>query len=254
MNYLYSFIIAGVLFSSCTSTEKEEIETPQEEKEMSLEELAKRHVESDLQIPSTEKYSMRIYKENLDGDAKEDAIITVNRLENAFKTAEKSGKSAKLAEIGFMGNHNYFFYFDGALGKITPNIPVMSSPYTELKINFINLMSDAYKDVTMDFRILNASYKDFITIKNHNPKVIFEWNEFENLGKNNASAVYFDIVERNVGLSKDIVLYKANLENNVIGMNDVYHFTPIIKKTNEKLYSWFYNPDQGKYCTTDKKK
>ena len=92
----------------------------------------------------------------------------------------------------------------------------------------------------MDFRILNASYKDFITIKNHNPKVIFEWNEYENLGKNNATAVYFDIVDRNVGLSKDIVLYKANLENNVVGMNDVYHFNPIIKKTNEKLYSWFY--------------
>lgn len=249
--------IIFIITSSCSSNNQEGENQQEElttEKEMSLDELAKRHVEADLEIPSTEKYSLRLYKENLDGDEKEDAIITVNRLEKSLMDAEKSGKSAKLAEVGFTSNSNYIFYYDGALNKISPNIPVLSAPFSELKVNFINLMSNSFKDVTLDFRIMNSSYKKFITIKNHNPKVIFEWNEFENLGKENVKSTYFDIVEKEIGLSKEIVLYEGILENNVIGMKDIYNFTPIIKKSNTKLYTWFYEPQQGKYCTLDKKK
>jgi hypothetical protein len=257
MKLFYLSLAVGLILTSCSSKSEDEkrdiFDQPIIDKSLPLAELAKRHVEADLKIPATEKYALKIYEEDLDGDDKKDAIITVNRLEFAYKTAETSGNAAKMAELDFFGNYNFIFYFDGALNKISPAIPFISCPQKELKVKFIHLLSDAHKDVVIDYRIKNSSYKDFITVRNHTPNVIFEWNEFENLGTPNAKANFFEIVEKNVGLPRDIVLYEGVLENNDLNIKDVYNFTPKIKKKN-KLYTWFYNPEMGKYATRDAKK
>ena len=257
MKLIYIPIVLGLFISSCSSNNEEDtkdvFDQPIIDKNLPLDELAKRHVEADLKIPATEKYGLKIYQEDLDGDDKKDAIITVNRLEYAYSTAEASGKAAKMAELDFFGNYNFIFYYDGSLNKISPAIPFISCPQNELKVKFIHLLSDVHKDIVIDYRIKNASYKDFITVRNHTPNVIFEWNEFENLGKENAKANYFEIVQKNVGLPRDIILYEGVLENNDLNIKDIYNFTPKIKKKN-KLYTWFYNPEMGKYATLDAKK
>lgn len=244
----YLFIISSMLLSCSSKVEEKSVIEQPTNNDIPLDQLAKRHVEAELGIPATEKYTLKIYKAQLNDDQQEDAIIVVNRLEHAYLEAEKSGNSAKHAEIGFFGNYNILFYYDGQLKKISPAIPIMSSPLRELTVQFEHILSPAYKDIIIDYRIKDASFKDFITIKNKNPKIVFEWNEFQNLGTDSIKANYIGIVDREPGLPKDIVVYEGRLTNNQIGMKDIYNFTPIIQKGKLQRV-FFYNEQMGKYAT-----
>ena len=79
----------------------------------SIDEKITRHIEANLSIPGTEKYSFNIFKNYLNNDDSLDYIITVNRLDFALDEAIKSNNVAKRAEMGYMGNYNYYFYMDG---------------------------------------------------------------------------------------------------------------------------------------------
>lgn len=244
-------MLFNISFSSCT-TETETRKTEQKKSdnniEESLETMAKRHVEAKLSIPVNENYSMKIYKSDLDGDEKEDAIIAVNRLEYARRDAEKSNKTAQRASIGFMGNHNYIFYFDGGLNQISPEIPIASSPLVPLKITFEHISSEAYKDIIIDYRIMNASFRDYFTVSNHTPKKIFQWKNFDGLLKGEPEAYYFEYDEGTMGPVKDILVKKAILVQP--GKNvDPFTYEPQLKKTNELVYRFFFHPAKGTYMT-----
>lgn len=219
--------------------------------DISVESLAERHIESKLSIPGTEKYTYQIYKEHLDGDDKIDAIITVNRLEFAMEEASESNKTAKRAEVGFLGNYNYIFFYDGGLGQISPPIVIASSPKANLKISFENISSDAYKDILVDFRILNASYKDFYSISNHFPERIFQWKNFDGLKTDTSTAFYFEYTDGTLSPIKDILVKKAEI-NQPKSEFDIYSFEPELKKTDELVYRFFYHPKERKYMTQRK--
>jgi hypothetical protein len=253
---LFIFLVLSTILPSCTeSVEKSTVDVPtevvDEEQFKPLNERAKRHVESILKIPATENYTMKIYRAQLDGDDKEDAIITVNRLEFAMEEASKQGNLAKRAELGFMGNYNYFFFFDGGLNKISPEIFIPSTPGKELSVTFENISSEAYKDVIIDFRVRNASYKDFYTINNHTPRRIFQWKHFDGLGSPKSEAYGFKYAEGSVGIQKDILIMKAELVQPE-GEHDPMTFVPEVKESKEVLYTFFYNPQMAKYVTRRK--
>ena len=52
--------------------------------------------EDQLKIDGTEHYTMSIFKSQLDGDGKEDAIITVNRYDFAINTAKQDNRNLNL--------------------------------------------------------------------------------------------------------------------------------------------------------------
>lgn len=251
MNKLFYLISVLSFLSSCGENIPEEstVDTTKNEKQTgSLESRAARHIESQLGINSAENYSYEIYKEYLDGDEKIDAIITVNRLEFAMDEAAKSGNTAKRAELGFMGNYNYIFYYDGGLDQISPPIAIPSSPQAKLKIAFENISSEAYKDILVDFRIRNSSYKDFFTVFEHTPRRVFQWKNYDGLNAPTSEAYYFKFDAGTAALAKDILVMKALLvqPNKEV---DIYSYEPNIKKTEELSYRFFYYPEQGKYVT-----
>jgi hypothetical protein len=216
-----------------------------------LNSYAKRHVQAQLQISVNEKYTMKIYKENLDGDDKQDAIITVNRLNFAIDEAANSANPAKRAEIGYMGNFNFFFYYDGAKDIISPPIVIASSPLLPLKIGFENISSENYKDIVIDFRIRNSSFKDFFTVINHTPRRVFEFRNFDEMGTTKSECYSFKYTTGSYSAFKDIQVYKANL--GAIPANaDLNTFEPSINPTSELLYTFFYVPQEGKYMTKKK--
>ena len=247
---LFGFFV--ILTSSC--------EEQKDRKEVSVEELptqtsdlnsyAKQHIEDALRIPATEKYTLSIHKENLDGDDKQDAIILVNRYQFAMNEAVKSNNSAKQAELGFMGNYNYFFYFDGALNLISPPLAIPSSPMLPLKVSFENISSSSFKDILIDFRIRNASYKDFYTVNNHTPRRIFQWKNFDGLGTTEAESFIFNYEPGSYSESKDIVISKGQL-GDIPKKADLYIHEPVISAENkqETLYRFFYLPQKGIYAT-----
>ena len=252
-NNHFLFLLVTLLFFSCSeeSKEKSEKTVPKAEENQTVEQMAKRHLESQLSIPATEKYSYHIYKAHLDEDEKIDAIITLNRVDFALEEASASKKTAKHADLGFMGNYNYIFYFDGGLNKISPPIAIPSSALAELKITFENIQSESYKDILVDFRILNASYKDYYTVSNHIPRRVFQWKNFDGLKSDVSEAYTFDYTDGTMGMVKDILVKKATLIQPTKDV-DMYKYNPVLKESDEIVYRFFYHPDQGKYMTQKK--
>ncbi len=229
------------------NTEQKENNTGIEQSE-TLEVLAKRHVESALSLSPAEDYSIEIWRENLDEDNKMDAIITVNRLAFAMDEASKAANAAQRASIGFMGNHNYIFYYDGGLDKISPQIAIPSSPKRKLHVTFEHITSDKYKDILIDYRILNASFKAFYTVKNHLPKRVFEWKNFDGLTDGKSEAYVFKYDKGSISTAKDIIIIKAKIERPKEAV-DSYLYDPEIKSTEVVMYRFFYHPQTDKYMT-----
>lgn len=236
------------LLISCSEKPAEQVNRPSEEPSEDLYSLAKRHAEARLGIGPTENYELKIYKKDMDGDALEDAIITVNRLEFAMNEAAKSTNPAKQAEIGFMGNYNYIFYYDAVLDKISPEIVVPSSPNAALKVTFEQISSDRYFDPIVEYRILNAAYKDFYAIVEHTPQHVFQWKVFEGLNKSQKEAYSFKYDKGTISPRKDILVFKATLKDPG-KVEDIYHYNPIILPSDDLLYRFFYYPAEGKYLT-----
>ena len=252
----YKLLIGLLLFSvSCTEPEKKEsdffdnIENKEPEYK-SIDEKITRHIESNLRIPATEKYSYTIYKNELNGDDSLDYVITVNRLEFALQEAIESGKVVKRAEMGYMGNYNYYFYMDGLSKEISGSIPVPSSPYAELEVEFHNIKTEAYKDFTIDFRIINSKFRRFYTVINRIPRQTFEAKIFDGLGDSNPEAFVIDYAQGSFTLAKDILVFKGTLENvKINSANDVYSVHPKITSTGKLDRKWYFSDAKNKYFT-----
>jgi hypothetical protein len=256
MKWKYLVIIVFIAFlTGCSENPNEKTKVVDEsqlpEDHGDLNTYAKRHVESQLRVSTNEKYELKIYKQNLDGDDKEDAIITVNRLNFAIDEAANSENPAKRAEIGYMGNFNFFFYYDGAKDLISPPIVIASSPLLPLKVSFENISSENYKDILIDFRIRNSSFKDFFTIINGTPRRVFEFRNFDGMGTTNSECYTFQYSTGSYSAFKDIQVMKASL--GAVPKNaDLNTFEPNITTTKELLYTFFYVPQEGKYMTKRK--
>ncbi len=221
-----------------------EIENPGED----LESRAKRHAEAQLQIPVTEHYELNIYKAHLDSDGKEDAIIAVNRLEHALEGAAKNPNSAKMAEIGFVGNHNLIFFYDGGLDQLSPAIAVPSSPYVPLEIQFAPITAPNYQDIMVSYRIRNSGYRAFFTVVNHTPTRFFEWPEFDEIGTPAAEGFAFQFTESSQQPRKNIQIYAAKLELSDTVKN-FFVARPKLLKTSNLLHEFFYLPAKQTYVT-----
>lgn len=247
-NYIYTACFLLILFSCSEKKSTDDTKETVDKQTIPFTEMVERHIEANLEIPSQEKYSYNIYKEHLDNDTIIDAIITVNRLEFALEEARKSGNSAKRAEIGFTGRYNYIFYFDGSLNKISPAVPVPSSPHAKLSVDFVNLFNKNHKDLIIDYTIMNARYRNYFAIFNHTPKQIFQWKLYENLGEDTEMANYIEYEEGSYSKVKDILIYEGKLENSE-NIENIYEFEPIYKKTGALKHRFFFLEKERKYFT-----
>lgn len=247
-------VLILALSSSCSEADNEtneEGEFTSEKVTVSssgVESLAKGHIESSLGIPANEKYSYEIYKADLDGDKNEDAIITVNRKEFALSKAAANNSLKKFELMGFVGNSNYIFYFDGGLNKISPAIPIPSSCIVPLRIQFEHVQSEIYKDIIISYRMMDASYRDYYTVINHTPKMVFQWKNYSGINQTNKEAYTFRTEKGSYSEVKDILIYKASFVQEEM-TKDIYSYEPKLVESNELAYRFFYNPKDLKYYT-----
>ncbi len=206
------------------------------------------HFKKTLFINENEKYSYEIYKEHLNGDSIIDAVITINRLAYAKLKAEESENSIKAEKIGFMGPFNAFFLFDGKSNTLSSPLVVPSSPLLPLKVSFENITSIDFKDILIDFRIRNSSFKEVYFIINKFPKLVFEWTNFDGLGTPNEEAYVFSFKDgRNV--VKDIIINEGEIDK-LPEKIDLLTYEPIINKQNKKVKTFFFIESEGKYFTS----
>ena len=251
MKRILAFTCWCIVIVSCNNKGATTDNPPKNTKENvkgDLNSRAARHVEAQLKIDGTEHYTMSIFKSQLDGDGKEDAIITVNRYDFAINTAKQSPNAAKLAEIGYVGNYNYIFFYDGGLDMISPAIAVPSSPYLPLTIEFEPITSSEYSDILVTYRIRNSAYKAFFTVENHTPARYFEWPLFNDLGATNQEAFAFSFISTAMNPRKNIQIFNASitLADTVSNYNLA---TPAIIRGNKLLHEFFYLPAKQTYVT-----
>ena len=177
-----------------------------------------------------------------------DAIISVNRLSYAKQTAIESGHVAQAEKLAYMGPFNAFIFFDGRSNSFSIPVPVPSSPLLPLDISFANISSNQHKDLVVNFRIRNSSYKEVYFLFNNKPSKVFQWKNFDGLGKPNSEAYAFEFNPGN-GPVRDIIVYKAKIDAPKEEI-DPFIFKPKILSSQEVQKKFFYVPAQGKYFST----
>lgn len=256
MNFLkkytyFFFVLNCLIFSNCTEKKEENNQNIKIEKKLPFKKRFKREIESKLQIPVNEKYSFKVYKDFLNLDDVKDAVITVNRLDFALSEAAKSENTAQMAEAGYTGNYNFFFFYDGKTDQISNPIAVASSPQVPLELNLENIQSEFFKDITITYRIRNSAFKNYYLMSNGNIQLMFQWKLFDAIGTNNPEANYLEYEKGSYNEFKDIVIYKARIKNYTSIIKDVYKYKPVIEKEGSKLYRFFFDKRTLKYSTND---
>jgi hypothetical protein len=241
-----------LITSSCdeesTATGAESSETKSETRNESFDARAKREVVGALAIPANEKYSIRIYKEYLNSDTIIDAIITVNRMEFAINEAIRNKREAKSAEIGFTGNYNYIFYYDGALDKISNPIFAPSSPGRELDVEFKSIVSPTRKDLILGYRIRNSGWKCYFSVFNdHDLMMVFRWKSFDFAGEDNPEAFVHSYEVNANQVPKDIAIYESEIDSYTKNIGDMYTYIPSITKKKKLKFKFFLDPIEKKY-------
>ena len=241
--------IASIVLVSCDEKPRTAAEDEIKIHE-TFEQRMEREVTAALEIPATERIEMKVYRAFINNDSLKDAIITVNRNEYALNLAIEKKVVAKAEEVGYIGNYNFFFYYDAALDKISIPIPVPSSPGRPLDVHFESITQSVQKDVIIDYRILNSGYKTYYSVVNdHDLIKVFNWDEFSQLGTPKSKATYHSYELSNDGLTKEIVLYEGKVSSIPKGKDKHYYdVVPQIESTQKRLARFFYNPRSMKYA------
>lgn len=201
-----------------------------------------------LAIPNDEEFKLKIYHEHLNSDTILDAIIAVNRLEYAMNEAIKNGREAKAAELGFNGNYNYLFYYDGALDKISNPIFVPSSPGRELDIAFRSICSPIRKDILVTSRVRNSGWIAYYSVFNeHDLMKVFEWKWFDKLGDKTPEALVHEFVENPDNIAQDIEIYESEIDQYKLPIEDIYTYVPSITKKKKLILRFLLDPKEKKY-------
>ncbi len=237
---------------SCESGNTDEIKSTEDSTEVvnqSFEEQTKREIEGRLQIPANEKYTFKIYKSLINSDTIQDAIIAVNRLEFAMNEAIKNGKEVKSAELGFMGNYNYFIYYDGANERYSVPIPIPSTPGRPLDVEFMPITSPTRNDVMIGYRIRNSGWKAYFSVFNEaDLLLVFRWNTFDKAGEKEPIALLHQLTESKAGIGNDIEIYESEIDNYLPSqVTDYNTYVPSITKKKKLLYRFFFDQKFGKF-------
>ena len=231
--------------SSTTSTESTEASKKNNE---SFDARAKREITASLAIPANEKYSIRIYKEYINADTIEDAIITLNRMEYAINQSIKNGNEAKAAEVGYTGNYNYIFYYDGAMDRISNPIFAPSSPGRELDVEFRSIAAPTRKDVIIGYRIRNSGWKSYFSVFNeHDFMMVFQWKSFDHAGEDKPEAFIHEYEENTHQIPMDIAIYESEIDGHTKNIGDIYTYVPSITKKKTLKFKFFLDPVAKKY-------
>jgi hypothetical protein len=250
---IFYFLFTVFLLLQACNTENEQ-QTNNEDvavEKLTFDQRKERHITGSLSMDVTEKYSTEIYKEKINNDEFEDAIITVNRLDFAKNKAKTLKNGRQIAEMGYIGNYNYFVFYDGRLDKFSVPVPVPSSPINKLKVSFEQLSSENYKDLIVEYRLLNGSFRNYYTIYGDVLQEIFQVKTFDHIGENKPEAYFIEYDKGSICDVKNIMVYEGKINNYRSKIEDIYQFEPEISKTNKLFKRWFFNPKVMKYMTED---
>ena len=261
MNARNLFLVIPITFLFACNNEVKEVETDEptkvvvNEKNLTFEERAERHITGSLSIPATEKITIHRYNAHLNADNSEDAIVTVNRLQYAKEQVGKLPNAKYISQLGYMGNYNYFVFYDGAMDKFSVPIATPSSALVPLKVIFENIYSETYSNLTIEYRVNEAAFKNFYFLENGVLQKVFQTKIYDYIGTKTPEAFYIEQAKGSISSAKDLLVYEGEIKDYSSDVKDIYDYNPTIeKKKNAKLVlQWFYNPRISAYMTPETK-
>jgi hypothetical protein len=242
-------------FVSCNETKEKNLDAEKlfkkekEDTHLPFKARMTRQIEASLSIPTNEHYTSKVFKGHLNADNFEDAIITVNRYDFAIDDASKSLNPAKMAELGYVGNYNCFFFYDGKLKKFSNPIMVASSPKAPLKVLFEHIQSDFFSDIVIEYRIRNSAYRSYYLMHQGAIQMMFQWKRFDKVGEAIPDASFLTYDTGTLTQFKDILVSKGKIKSYSPSIDDVYSYDPVIENEGVLLYRFFFDPKQLKYVT-----
>lgn len=251
---ILSFFLAACKNNEPTEKEKEAagIKSPKQDTyddpKLPFDQRLKHYIEGKLSTRPNEDYRLKIYEEHLNDDGKMDMVITVNRLENAIKTAEEKHLVTKSATVGFFGNHNHMFYYSSITNKFMGPYTMSSTPQRQLTITFENISSENHKDIIVDFPIRNSQFRRIYLMMDDTPNYVFQWKQYDGWGTDKLEAYCFKYEKGTYSEIKDIVINRAVMKN--IGKEDNYDTAEQeITCTDQLVKRFFFNAPDRKYYT-----
>ncbi len=233
-----------------TAVTEESTEEVQETTDFAM--RARKVAMAKLNIPANEKFDFKVYREEINSDTIEDAIITINRMQFAMDEAIRTGKQAKMAEIGFMGSYNFFIYYDGATDQFSVPLPVPSTPGRPLDVSFENILSDTRKDIVIDYRIRNSGWRSYFSVFDETDlALVFQWKYFDKAGEDKPEALLHKYVQNETSLTKDIYIYESQIDGYNKEIGDMYAYVPSITKAGKLLMRFTFDPRFRKYKLID---
>lgn len=253
------YLLMGIVFTtvvSCSGNTDQKEETPEthengEVKNLPFEERVEGHLRGNLNIPGTEKLDFQVYKAHLNADNQEDAIITLNRIDQAKNNTKDLKNSEQLKSFGYIGPYNFFVYYDGQKDKFSKPVPINSSASTPLKIEFENVYSDTYKTLIIQYRVSNAAFKNFYFIQDDIMDKVFQVKTFDYIGSDKPESFTIEYDKGSISSAKNILVYKGKITNYKLPIEDIFTYEPEIEKTGTLDKTWFYSPENNGYMTYD---
>lgn len=234
-------LFAVVTISSCSSDDKNlpTVEKSPED-QLTEEQWIVRKIESELNIPATEKYGIEIIYKHINPDTLMDALILVNRKEHALNHVKNNGTEAFFERTGQTGGYNYVFVKLGGAKDVISTTPVGSNINYSLKAEFLELTSKAFTDFYVDYRIKNSLQRNYYTLRGNNLHLTFSCPIFDGIG--DPKPVVYDIryLDSPVRMTKDIALFHARLKDYKVNeIEDVNHYEAKGIESTEDLYVYF---------------
>lgn len=265
LNFYLSFLCLGAFLVACNS-EQNNRETPAETSDSQIklanlkdipiqtadfEAALSRHVSALLKIPPTEEFDFQVHYAFLDRDTLKDAVILVNRAAFAQEKAKKENNEDFFRYLGYSGPHNHVFVYQGQSGKILETVPVGSTVFHPLNIDFGYVSSPAHLDFWVDYRIRNGKYRNYYTVRGDKLYLTFNAPIFDEIGEPSPKAYYHKLVESPIRTALDIAVYHAEIKNyNPENIEDFNNFTPDEIVPKDELYVYFiFDEATKKYKT-----
>ena len=253
-NKLVPIFFLAILWGACNQTNPDEQDVL-ETTDLSVIEFDEDNIIAaclaKINVPLSDA-TVSLKRAHLNDDEFLDAYISVNLAKRAQQDFENSSNPAMFEDLGFLGNYNYLFVWDGETKKIGRPYLIASNALEELSVEEHHLLDPGYKTLSAIYRVRSSVFEIFFRYLNGNIIPVFSYKIMDEIGTNNPEAFVKKIVDNPTQIQRDIIIYEASIPGyspeKAIQNRNYYPYDNLEAKP-VVVNRFFFEKTLGKYAT-----
>lgn len=252
----FPFFAIAIFFASCSGSSENELIEEEEDLfkvELNFEEAAlKDLIQRRIKIENGDIGSFEIHRTHLNADAIEDGYVVMNLAPRAKKDMEKSANPARFQDMGYIGDYNFIYVWDGKSRTLGTAFILKGNGLTPLKVTASNFLDPGYKSLSAEYRVQNSTFETFFMNINGQLIPVFSYNKVDLIGTPEMTVNTHIFAENPAQIEKDILIVKGELRDyneTEAALNKNNYDVGYIKPTDEVVYRFFYDERSRKYAT-----